>query len=140
MIKKIIFNNVIPRCYKVTHNISKENPTFVRQFKIKFQKAFETKSIPKMSIYFTLEPNVYHSEQMGRWQSIQDRFVNWAIQANWYLSRKAKSPNVLQRNHSMNVLHLMWSSWILMVVQENAFLCHCLRTLEETKFQFAPIR
>ena len=51
-------NNVIPGCYKVTHNIAKENPTFMRQFFVRFRKEFETKSIPKMSIYFTSEKNV----------------------------------------------------------------------------------
>ena len=49
--------NVVPRCYKVTHNVSKENPTFMRQFFVRFRKEFETKSIPKMSIYFTSERN-----------------------------------------------------------------------------------
>ena len=38
----------------------------MRQFYIRFQNEFETKSIPKMSIYFTSEPNAYGVTQ-NKW-------------------------------------------------------------------------
>ena len=38
----------------------------MRLFYIQFQKEFETKSIPKMSIYFTSEPNAYGVTQ-NKW-------------------------------------------------------------------------
>ena len=38
----------------------------MRQFYVKFQKTIETKSIPKMSIYFTSEPNAYGVTQ-NKW-------------------------------------------------------------------------
>ena len=58
--------DLLPSCYKATHEIIQTDSDFLRQFIIKFNESFATEDIPRMTIYFTSESNSYGITQK-RW-------------------------------------------------------------------------
>ena len=76
--------DLLPSCYKATHEITQTDSDFLRQFIIKFN------DIPKMIIYFTSESNSYGITQK-RW--VDGRVFETDLEIERYCKQTAEHVN-----------------------------------------------
>ena len=82
--------DLLPSCYKATHEITQTDSDFLRQFIIKFNESFVTEDIPKMTIYFTSESNSYGITQK-RW--VDGRVFETDLEIERYCKQTAEDIN-----------------------------------------------